>query len=98
MLTKCAAMVILQKHIDFLIDRHAWFSVLAEKPDNFGELFSTEWTRSAMSAVVRKGAGHLTEVCILYASIFLVHDLKPTEPHALGLAARLGAPSFGRNP
>ena len=55
-------MVILQKHIDFLIDRHAWFAALDNKPEDFGELFSTEWTRSVMSSVVSKGAAHMTQV------------------------------------
>jgi len=55
------SMAVLQKHIDFLIDRHARFSVLDEKPEEFGELLSTEWTRSLMSSVVNKGAGHLTQ-------------------------------------
>ena len=56
-------MAILQKHIDFLIDRHAWFSVLDEQPEEFGDLLSKEWTRSVMSSVVNKGAAHLTQVC-----------------------------------
>ncbi|KIM89071.1 hypothetical protein PILCRDRAFT_812968 [Piloderma croceum F 1598] len=55
------SMVILQKHIDFLINRHAWFAALDNKPEGFGELFSTEWTRSVISVVVSKGAAHLTQ-------------------------------------
>jgi hypothetical protein len=87
-------MVILQKHIDFLIDRHAWFAALDDKPEDFGELFSIEWTRSVMSSVVSKGAGHLTEVCIHHCNIRLVSDCW-IEPHALGSPAELGTRAVG---
>lgn len=56
------AIPILQKHIQFLIDRHAWLSTLDAKPEEFSELFSTEWTRAMMASVITKGAHHLTEV------------------------------------
>ncbi|KAF9242560.1 hypothetical protein BU15DRAFT_86759 [Melanogaster broomeanus] len=52
---------ILQKHIEFLVDRHTHFTSLETKPDDLGELFSTAWTRAAISEVVGKGAGHLTK-------------------------------------
>ncbi|KIM54604.1 hypothetical protein SCLCIDRAFT_136495 [Scleroderma citrinum Foug A] len=52
---------ILQKHLEFLIDRHAYFSALEPKPEELGELFSTEWTREAIATVVTKGHGHLTK-------------------------------------
>ncbi|KAL4073262.1 hypothetical protein V8B97DRAFT_1953447 [Scleroderma yunnanense] len=52
---------ILQKHVEFLIDRHAYFSALDSKPEELGELFSTGWTREAIGTVVAKGLGHLTK-------------------------------------
>ncbi|KAH7914268.1 hypothetical protein BJ138DRAFT_1177428 [Hygrophoropsis aurantiaca] len=57
---------ILQKHVEFLIDRHAYFTALESKPDVLGELFSTDWTRSALTAVVTKGAGHITQSHLLW--------------------------------
>jgi hypothetical protein len=74
-------MVILQKHIDFLIDRHAWFAALDNKPEGFGELFSTEWTRSVMSVVVGKGAAHLTQVCMHHRPT--CHILTGAQSHTL---------------
>ncbi|KZP31530.1 hypothetical protein FIBSPDRAFT_776202 [Athelia psychrophila] len=52
---------ILIKHVQFLIDRHAWLAAVDEKPEEFGELFSTEWTRASMAFTVAKGANHLTQ-------------------------------------
>ncbi|KIJ17712.1 hypothetical protein PAXINDRAFT_130029 [Paxillus involutus ATCC 200175] len=51
---------ILQKHIEFLVDRHAHFATLDTSLED-GELFSTPWTRDAISEVVEKGAGHITK-------------------------------------
>ncbi|KAG8214448.1 hypothetical protein J3R82DRAFT_9471 [Butyriboletus roseoflavus] len=52
---------ILQKHIEFLIDRHAYFAALEVPPEELGDCFSTAWTREAISEVVSKGTGHLTK-------------------------------------
>lgn len=49
--------------MEFLIERPAWFSALEDggtREDEFGELLSTEWTRTVISSVVSKGAVHLT--------------------------------------
>ncbi|KAF8120579.1 hypothetical protein EV363DRAFT_1474306, partial [Boletus edulis] len=51
---------ILQKHIEFLVDRHAYFTVLEVPPEELADHFSTAWTRKAISEVVSKGTGHLT--------------------------------------
>jgi hypothetical protein len=82
-------MPILQKNVDFLIERHAWFAALDDKPEEFGELLSTEWTRSVISSVVSKGAGHLTQVSSH------LHDVRyvfyfGVEPHSVGSSTRLG--------
>ncbi|KAI0081583.1 hypothetical protein K474DRAFT_1703756 [Panus rudis PR-1116 ss-1] len=52
---------ILKKHLEYLIERHAHFAELDEKPEDLGELFTNEWTRNAIEEVVNKGIGHLTE-------------------------------------
>ncbi|KAF8798785.1 hypothetical protein BYT27DRAFT_7202479 [Phlegmacium glaucopus] len=53
---------ILQKHLEFLIERHAQYSSGEQlKPNALGELFSTAWTREAIDEVVKKGASYLTQ-------------------------------------
>jgi hypothetical protein len=56
------AFSILQKHLEFLVDRHEYFSGLEVELDNLGELFSDAWTREAMSSIVSKGAGDISQV------------------------------------
>jgi len=56
------ALLILNKHLEFLVDRHEYFSELEVKPDNLGELFSDSWTQEAMADVVSKGAGDISQV------------------------------------
>ncbi|KIJ64460.1 hypothetical protein HYDPIDRAFT_111787 [Hydnomerulius pinastri MD-312] len=56
---------ILQRHIEFLVDRHAHYATL-ETPEESGGLFSTPWTREAIAAVVAKGTGHLTKSRLLW--------------------------------
>lgn len=57
---------ILQKHLGFLVDRHEYFSGLEVEPDNLGELFSDNWTREAMSIVVSKGTGDISQSHVLW--------------------------------
>ncbi|KAG1748706.1 hypothetical protein EDB19DRAFT_1847464 [Suillus lakei] len=57
---------ILQKHLEFLVDRHEYFSGLEVQPDNLGELFSDKWIREVMSTVVSKGAGHISQSHVLW--------------------------------
>ncbi|KAG1872352.1 hypothetical protein DFJ58DRAFT_435834 [Suillus subalutaceus] len=57
---------ILQKHLAFLADRHEYFSGLEVEPDNLGELFSDDWTREAMSIVVSKGTGDISQSQVLW--------------------------------
>ncbi|KAG5646531.1 hypothetical protein DXG03_003298 [Asterophora parasitica] len=59
---------ILQKHLQFLIDHHQrYHGADAElKSDALGDLFSTAWTRTAITEVVSKGIGHLTESHLLF--------------------------------
>ena len=57
------AIPILQKHLEFLVERHEHFAEAGERPDALGEMFSFEWLHAAMSKVVAQGVGHLTKVC-----------------------------------
>ncbi|TFY58334.1 hypothetical protein EVJ58_g6483 [Rhodofomes roseus] len=60
------SMPLLRKHLNFLVERYEHFTSLETKPDSLGDLFSTSWIRSAMSDVVSKGIGHLTESHLLW--------------------------------
>ena len=55
------AIPILQKHLDFLVERHEHFVEAGGRPDALGEMFSPEWLHESMSKVVAQGAGHLTK-------------------------------------
>ncbi|KAF9468618.1 hypothetical protein BDZ94DRAFT_1279703 [Collybia nuda] len=57
---------ILQKHIQFIIDRHAHFTHGEAKPSEFEDMFTTSWTRDAILDVVNKGIGHLRQSHILW--------------------------------
>ena len=57
------AIPILQKHLEFLVERHEHFAEAGERPDALGEMFSIEWLHEAMSKAVAQGVGHLTKVC-----------------------------------
>ncbi|RDB17959.1 hypothetical protein Hypma_000943 [Hypsizygus marmoreus] len=57
---------ILQKHLQFLLDKHARYSEEGTRPEALGDLFSTNWTRSAITDVVNKGIGHLTQSHLLW--------------------------------
>jgi len=56
------AFSILKRHLEFLVDRHEYFSGLEVKPDNLGELFSDSWTQEAMENVVSSFAGDISQV------------------------------------
>ncbi|PIL22915.1 hypothetical protein GSI_15611 [Ganoderma sinense ZZ0214-1] len=57
---------ILQKHLEFLVERHEHFTEAGERPDALGEMFSIEWLHEAMSKVVAQGVGHLTKSHLLF--------------------------------
>lgn len=62
------AFSILKKHLEFLVDRHEYYSELEVKPDDLGELFSDSWTRKEMTNVVSKGAGDISQVSSLISA------------------------------
>lgn len=57
---------ILQKHLQFIIDRHAHYVGEEAKPAELGALFSTSWTRAAIADVVNKGVRHITQSHLLW--------------------------------
>lgn len=64
MLRGYQAISILQKHLNFLVERHGLY-VSGEqlRPEALGDVFTTTWTRNSIHQVVQKGLGHLIEVC-----------------------------------
>ncbi|TRM63998.1 hypothetical protein BD626DRAFT_547754 [Schizophyllum amplum] len=53
---------ILNKHLHLLIDRHEHYADAENiKPEELGDAFSTEWTRSQLHRTVAKGLGHLSK-------------------------------------
>ena len=59
------AIPILKKHVEYIIDRHTHYTEEgANKPEELGELFSTEWTRAAISTVISQASGHISQVCV----------------------------------
>ncbi|KAH8114308.1 hypothetical protein DFH11DRAFT_1593741 [Phellopilus nigrolimitatus] len=61
---------LLQKHVEFLIDRHAHFNLSNPPPEDIGDAFSAEWTRTMISSLVEKGSGHLTKSHLLWDAHF----------------------------
>ena len=88
------AIPVLKKHVEFLIDRYNHFVETGSKPDGLDELFSTEWTRMAISTVVEKGIGHLSQVSVLesYLKGFTV-PTPITESRPVDFATRMGTRS-----
>ncbi|THH27765.1 hypothetical protein EUX98_g6425 [Antrodiella citrinella] len=52
---------VLQKHVEFLVNRHTRLAEAESKPEDPDSSFSTVWTRNAIIEAVSKGSGHLTE-------------------------------------
>ncbi|KAJ3894244.1 hypothetical protein GG344DRAFT_41516 [Lentinula edodes] len=57
---------VLKRHIEFILRRYEHYSDEAIKPDELGELFSKEWTRTAVTDIVNKGIGHITQSHLLW--------------------------------
>ena len=56
------AIPILQKHLEFLVERYEHFSDAGGRPEALEELFSPNWMHEAMSKVIAKGSGNWTKV------------------------------------
>ncbi|CCM02468.1 uncharacterized protein FIBRA_04567 [Fibroporia radiculosa] len=57
---------LLQKHLELLIDRFQYFHSVDLRPEELQDLFSMEWTHTAMASVVSQGIGHLTKSHLLW--------------------------------
>ncbi|KAJ3867729.1 hypothetical protein EV359DRAFT_61240 [Lentinula novae-zelandiae] len=57
---------VLKRHIELILRRYEHYSNEAIKPDELGELFSKEWTRTAVTDIVNKGIGHITQSHLLW--------------------------------
>jgi hypothetical protein len=90
------AIPILQKHLQFLIDRHALYVDEEVKPSELGELFSTSWTRAAISEVVNKGIGHTQQV--LYFVYRERITLTPIRATCYGMHSVTGSSKYWKQP
>ncbi|KAJ8519001.1 hypothetical protein ONZ45_g3994 [Pleurotus djamor] len=53
---------LLQKHLEFVIEKHARFvSGEEQRPEDLEDLLSTDWTREEIDRIVTKAIGHLTQ-------------------------------------
>ncbi|EIN12540.1 hypothetical protein PUNSTDRAFT_81810 [Punctularia strigosozonata HHB-11173 SS5] len=57
---------VLQSHLEFLTETFDHFRQQTERPEPLGELFTSSWTRQAVSEVVSKGSGHLIKSHVLW--------------------------------
>ena len=56
------AIPLLQKHLEFLLERYEHVKEQETHPDDLNGLLTMDWMLSEMDKTVSKGAGHLTEV------------------------------------
>ncbi|KAI6014828.1 hypothetical protein BKA83DRAFT_4345131 [Pisolithus microcarpus] len=52
---------LLRKHVEFLISVYEHFNVADDSPEELKEVFTSQWARDAIDAVVTKGAAHLSQ-------------------------------------
>ncbi|KAI0357377.1 RNA-binding protein Prp24 [Trametes cingulata] len=57
---------ILQKHLQFLVERYEHFAESESKPEGLEELFTPDWMHDTMTKVVSQGIGHLTKSHLLW--------------------------------
>ncbi|KAI0326875.1 RNA-binding protein Prp24 [Cubamyces sp. BRFM 1775] len=62
------SITLLQKHLEFLVDRFEHLSQLESRPDGFEELFSPDWMHETMTKVVSLGIGHITKASYIQCS------------------------------
>ncbi|KAG7088241.1 hypothetical protein E1B28_012255 [Marasmius oreades] len=83
---------LLKRHLEFIVSRYeAYATENNEKPEEFGEMFSIDWTRLNMTDVVKKGTGHLTESHLLW------DQLQEWESELLGSASAAERPALTMN-
>ncbi|EJC97945.1 uncharacterized protein FOMMEDRAFT_97432 [Fomitiporia mediterranea MF3/22] len=71
----------LQKHIEFLLERHIYFHSLDPKAEELQETFSSEWTRMMAESVVKKASSHLTEGHLVWNAYFNWEMEQLDSPH-----------------
>ncbi|KAG7088223.1 hypothetical protein E1B28_012240 [Marasmius oreades] len=82
---------LLKRHLEFIFSRYeAYATENNEKPEEFGEMFSIDWTRLNMTDV-KKGTGHLTESHLLW------DQLQEWESELLGSASAAERPALTMN-
>ncbi|GJE88539.1 RNA-binding protein Prp24 [Phanerochaete sordida] len=52
---------LLQKHIEFILERFEFLKEQGTRPDDFEDTFTADWTLNELEGIVAKGAGHLGE-------------------------------------
>ncbi|KAI0366626.1 RNA-binding protein Prp24 [Pilatotrama ljubarskyi] len=57
---------ILQKHLQFLVERYEHFAESESKPDGLEDLFTPDWMHDTITKVVSQGIGHLTKSHLLW--------------------------------
>ncbi|KAH9851597.1 RNA-binding protein Prp24 [Lenzites betulinus] len=57
---------LLQRHLEFLVERWEHFMELESRPEDLGELFTQEWMHEALTNAVSQGLGHLTKSHLLW--------------------------------
>ncbi|KAH9925424.1 RNA-binding protein Prp24 [Epithele typhae] len=57
---------ILQKHIQFLVERYEAFAEQGERPGALGDMFSAAWMSENMSQICSHGVPHLTQSHLLF--------------------------------
>ncbi|KAL7280196.1 hypothetical protein ACG7TL_006615 [Trametes sanguinea] len=60
------SITILQKHLEFLVDRYEHFVESETRPDGLEEMFTPDWMHETMAKVVSQGIGHLTKSQLLW--------------------------------
>ena len=62
MIVVFVAIPLLQKHLQFILERYELVKEQETRPADLEELLTVDWMLDEMDKVVPKGAGHLTKV------------------------------------
>ncbi|OJT12790.1 hypothetical protein TRAPUB_10625 [Trametes pubescens] len=57
---------LLQKHLEFLVERYEHIAESESRPEGLGELFSPDWMHETLAKVADQGIGHLTKSHLLW--------------------------------
>lgn len=95
------AIPLLQKHMEFLIDRYAHFNSPELNAEGMDGAFSYELVKPMLSAIIERGAGHLTQVQVFHnaavkQSTTNKHSFPSVGSSALGCLSSLGTRAIRR--